>query len=409
VINPEIPAMKRGVAMSLRHVVVVSSLVASACAGANENQPSATRETLPDGTLLLTYRGLSSAAPDTLHPDLRIGKKDGLDWETFGSITGIESGPDGSIYVLDFQAAAVRVFDADGQYIRTIGRRGEGPGEFRQPLGLLSAPNETIWVRDQGSRMILVMSTDGGEIKRHPQPMTGAGSNQWDGVIDNEGILWQSWRHIIQAPPPTGSVGLTEGKRAYYVRSFNPVTTDQDSVFVADEVVRILNVRQDPGYASSRVPFDPDLLIAIDREGAIWSARTNSYRLTRAQRLTNSRLTVESDVAGPPITAEVKQEWESLLSEAQVGLNIPTSPRAIVRIFADDKNQLWVQRQVSPAEPACFDIYSPQGDWLGTVLLNERLAQLPAPVVRGGYLYAVTLGELDVPSVMRARLPRWVS
>jgi hypothetical protein len=342
---------------------------------------------------------------DTLHADLLIGRLEGEDWETFGNIVGVEAGPDGAIYVLDFHAKAIRVFAPNGDYMATIGRRGEGPGEFRQPLGLLRAPNGELWVRDRGAGSVIVVSKDGHEVRRYPLPTSGSGSNEWDGVIAKAGVLRQSWGYAIQSPPGPVASGLTESRRAYYVRSVNPATGDHDSLFIAEETRRFVQFPQGRGYVSTAVPFDPQLLVAIDRSGAVWSAFTSAYRIARADLSNSARLILKSDFLGPPTTPDQRSRWQNLLNKAHVRLSPPERPRAIARIFIDDKDQLWVQRYTSPNEPVHFDVFGSRGDWIAALSLTARLAEVPAPVVRGGYLYAVTLGEYDVPQLLRAPLP----
>lgn len=51
----------------------------------------------------------------------------------FGSISSVQVGPDGSVYVLDQQLSQVCVFSPEGELVRTLSREGEGPGETRQP------------------------------------------------------------------------------------------------------------------------------------------------------------------------------------------------------------------------------------------------------------------------------------
>jgi hypothetical protein len=54
----------------------------------------------------------------------------------------------------------VLVFDARGARLGTIGRRGQGPGEFRDPVLLLPAAGDSVAVIDQGAGRVAVISKD---------------------------------------------------------------------------------------------------------------------------------------------------------------------------------------------------------------------------------------------------------
>lgn len=45
-------------------------------------------------------------------------------------------GPDANYYLLDMNGSQVTIFSSDGQYLRSIGRPGDGPGELRYPTHL---------------------------------------------------------------------------------------------------------------------------------------------------------------------------------------------------------------------------------------------------------------------------------
>jgi hypothetical protein len=51
------------------------------------------------------------------------------------------------VFVAQRQDAHLRVFDFDGRFIRAIGRRGDGPGEFRRPFAV-GVLGDTIWTAD---------------------------------------------------------------------------------------------------------------------------------------------------------------------------------------------------------------------------------------------------------------------
>jgi len=63
--------------------------------------------------------------------DLAIGGADAA--RPLSEVSDVAVGADGRIYVVQPAEQTVRVFAADGRFVRNVGRRGSGPGEFRSP------------------------------------------------------------------------------------------------------------------------------------------------------------------------------------------------------------------------------------------------------------------------------------
>jgi hypothetical protein len=80
----------------------------------------------------------------------------------FGVITDIIAGRDGNFYMLDSQLNEVQVYSPGGEYLRTIGREGEGPGEFRGAFNIALLPNGNIGVLQAFPGKIVAL-TPGGE------------------------------------------------------------------------------------------------------------------------------------------------------------------------------------------------------------------------------------------------------
>lgn len=99
-----------------------------------------------DGVKRVQNPASSVAAAETveLKERWRVGGDD--DEVLFGVITDIIAGRDGSFYMLDSQLTEIKVYDPKGGYLRTIGREGEGPGEFRLAFNLMLLPNGDIGV-----------------------------------------------------------------------------------------------------------------------------------------------------------------------------------------------------------------------------------------------------------------------
>ena len=68
--------------------------------------------------------------------DLLIEDKDGKDY-FFQWLCDIDVDSDGNIYVLDRQQHKAYIFDKLGNYIKAIGGKGQGPGEFNTPTRIV--------------------------------------------------------------------------------------------------------------------------------------------------------------------------------------------------------------------------------------------------------------------------------
>jgi hypothetical protein len=91
----------------------------------------------------------------------RVGGDDESD-VLLGKVGVAASGSAGEVYVLDSQLSEVQVFDRKGEHIDTLGREGEGPGEFRQPVNLYLPGDGTLAVQQAYPGKITYLGLDDG-------------------------------------------------------------------------------------------------------------------------------------------------------------------------------------------------------------------------------------------------------
>jgi hypothetical protein len=133
------------------------------------------------------------AGPEEVY---RVGKIDGAEWEIFGDRTEVAFDGAGNLYVFDPTSHRVVVIGPTGRFLRQIGRRGDGPGELRTPMGFAVMRDGTVVVADMGHAAFLVF-TPSGDFQRS---VSFRGS---DGLT----VLGE-----LQADPRGGSV-LMSGRR----------------------------------------------------------------------------------------------------------------------------------------------------------------------------------------------------
>lgn len=121
--------------------------------------------------ILLAGAGLTWASDDSL-PDVNsiqltpvmvIGEEDGDVEYLFGRLAGLAVDGQGRIYAGIRSTQEVRVFSPTGEFVRNIGREGEGPGEFQQLSALRVAPDGRLLAAD-GNR-VHVFEPDGTPIE----------------------------------------------------------------------------------------------------------------------------------------------------------------------------------------------------------------------------------------------------
>src|SRR5580658_5772971 len=79
----------------------------------------------------------------------------------FGAPQGVALDADGNVYVTDTLNDRVEVFDADGGFISTFGKNGDGPGFFERPKGIAVDSDGHIWVADEVQDRLQVFDKDG--------------------------------------------------------------------------------------------------------------------------------------------------------------------------------------------------------------------------------------------------------
>lgn len=84
-----------------------------------------------------------------------------------GEISALALSESGMLFVTDRITSAVHVFDTLGRHVRTIGQKGQGPGEFLGPRGLAIA-DSIIVVIDEGNARLQTLSAEGRPIASRP-------------------------------------------------------------------------------------------------------------------------------------------------------------------------------------------------------------------------------------------------
>jgi hypothetical protein len=93
----------------------------------------------------------------------RFGSRDDVD-RGFSQIGSVDVDSRGNVYALDGMAYQIRVFAPNGQFLRSIGGRGGGPGEW-EGYPRFGIQGDTLWTYDFPPGRITVFSLDGTPVE----------------------------------------------------------------------------------------------------------------------------------------------------------------------------------------------------------------------------------------------------
>jgi hypothetical protein len=120
------------------------------------------RSTRGDTSVVHTLSGSVWGEKVRLVEELRIGTREGDGPDAFGFIGGFALFSDGVLAVFDQTVPALRLFTPDGKHLRTLGRDGAGPGEYRnQTLGLAVDRDGVLLMYDPRNARINRWKRDG--------------------------------------------------------------------------------------------------------------------------------------------------------------------------------------------------------------------------------------------------------
>jgi len=108
-------------------------------------------------------------------PYLTLGSISGEE-DAFYRVSAIERFDDGSWMVVNAGTSEVRVFDADGRFLSSIGGRGDGPGELAQLTTATLFPGDSVFAWDLVGRrgVVYTRSGDSGRDVRLSDELSGA-------------------------------------------------------------------------------------------------------------------------------------------------------------------------------------------------------------------------------------------
>lgn len=400
---------------SLNFVSALLGILAIAACGESTGSTGwrGTVDTLASGTVVVRNGDaplLAGASGWRLEEEVRIGTRMGDGPAAFGRIGWLLADPEGDVYVLDTQAQEIRVFDARGEYLRTIGRPGEGPGELKDAAAMGWSPSGDLRVVDPGTGRLTVFHPSGELVETHPLP-GGFQVYPWPGVFEPDGGL------VVPVPHQR------DGEFEIGLLRYGPGLAAGDTLSAPrfDGEERFFELADDEGGGIRvTVPYSGGVQWDLTPAGTFWAAtNTARYEVEELSAAGDTLLRIQRAFEPAPLTSAEKDsaaaglEWFTDQGGRVDRSRFPERRPAIVRLWVAPTGHLFVQPTTSAfgsgwsAPASTLDVFEPDGRWLTRLPLPEGFTtSWPEPLFTDSVVYAGVRDELDVPYVVRFRLVR---
>jgi len=229
--------------------------------------------------------------------ELSIGVAEGDENYMFGSSIVFITDDEGNFYVTDSDNHRIQKYNQKGKYLLTIGREGQGPGEFRSLSVARFDKDNNLYITDWSNRRISFFDKDGKYLKqirlqeRYDNPYINSKgyivANKWHmsqednvqkqtllyGLFDNEfNLVAELYKDEIKTPMPTGvdAASLADFlAKAFSILAFRPqgriVLADNDFIYFGYPEKYEINVYSAEGKMMRKITRDYEPILVSDK------------------------------------------------------------------------------------------------------------------------------------------------
>jgi len=314
-----------------------------------------------------------------LEEDLVIGAGEEFDENyNFRYIRDIEVDDEGNILVVDSRDCRIQKYDKDGKYLQTIGRKGEGPGEFQRPSLTYLAPDGKLYVNEL--RKVHIFNQN------------------------------QEYKRSIILESFLTSFGVTkEGNIMGYVSTRTEEEMTIDIALIDPEGKRTKTIASYPDQGvmiqrgnitfGTTPPYSPGLFFSsVDENSGIYGFSAD-YKLFMTDASGEIIRRIEKEEKRQPTSkAEeseyIKERWESqkerggTLSEGDVRKlhTFAEYKPYFTNIIMDDEGNLFLPKPKSvlhPEDYTYYDFFNRQGCYFYKI----KISDVTPRVIKKGYIY----------------------
>ncbi len=302
----------------------------------------------------------------------------------FDMISSVLEMSDGRVLVADLQTPAVHLLGRDGRLVRTIGRKGAGPGEYTEPRSVLAYRADSTCIVDRAQRRVVIL-TSAGTIARTELLPTDIHPSANDLRSDGRGALYFLKSAFMIDSVPTETVPLLRWR-------FGQSRTDSLAAMRPAQMKRTVTKDQsgrEMSFSTRIVDYSPQDDFAVAPDGSVAIIRAVPYHvewlLPNGQRVKGP---VQPFTAIPVAAAERAPYLGDLVPKTKPAFSAPGA-------FTDPFGRVWVRHYIAAQSTTRqWSVFDRQGARVTTITLPKQL-ELVFAGQRGVYTVRRDANDLE--------------
>jgi len=344
-------------------------------------------------------------------PVLEIGQMDADPAYELFRIRGLARLSDGTVVVGEAGASEIRFFGPDGRHIRSVGREGEGPGEFSTLFGIY-ARGDTVFAYDYRLSRVTLFDAEGehlGEVTLGREQGLPLALYPFQG-----GFLGVTWGF-----PEGLNEEFTYSRRPSVFRVFGPDGVPGEALDELPGEEMVMKGHTE-GEMTTSVAASPHMGHSLQQTvvgGKLVAGTTDRFELRVYDESGRLARLVRAPSRDVPVTRE---EWDDVIAEELDDAETPSWRTSVLeiaelrpapdirpaygRFVADPEGYLWVAPyRPASGQPVPWLVVELNGSIMGEVQLPEGFTPLD---IGPAHVLGVVRDEFDIPYVRMYHLTR---
>jgi hypothetical protein len=239
--------------------------------------------------------------------DITIGVREGDENYMFGERVYFNVDEDGNIFVTDWDRKRIQKYGPDGKYLLTIGREGQGPGEFQNVWEPEFDKDGNLYVVDIAQKRISFFNRDGRYLKQIGFPATNVSSSLYLNSqghfvmavdeIEEEGEAGNRWETIVGLYDDKFQPGEVFHRESHEIKT--PGGREVDSI------------AQSLAASMSDTAFKPAPHYLLAPNDEIYFGFSNAYEIKVYSSEGKLARIIRKDFEVSPVTVRDKEQYEN--------------------------------------------------------------------------------------------------